>query len=272
MEQRPKPSSACGVRALERGLDVLEYLQRASPATLESIHRGTGLPKTTALRLLATLQARGMVRRGLSDGRYRSGAQLRRLSAASDDTALLADAAAPILDRLCREIGWPSDLLVCRGTYMEAIETSRANSPIMINRDLVGAHVPMLISAVGRAYLAFCPEAERAELLRRLAATGNDWDRGALRTAAIEAMLEEVRRKGYGERDPLFSGWLVSRDHNADDKLQAIAVPILDGTVVHGCINLIWLRDLASVATMASAHLAALRRAADEIASGLRRS
>lgn len=268
MEHLPAHGGISKVRALDRGLDVLEFLRDSPPMTLEAVHRGTGLPKTTALRILVTLERRGMVHRGLSDGRYRIGTRLHQLSNAMIAATPLADAALPVLDRLCREIGWPSDLAVRRGIEMELVETSRAISSISTYRDAIGGHVPMLISAVGRAHLAFCPDAEREALLAHLATSTKPWNQGIRDIATVRDILRATRDRGYAERDPFYSGWHVSAE-NFDDELLAIAVPVRSGATVLGCINVVWQCRHAHVTDMARQHLRRMQDAAAEIAAAV---
>ena len=70
-----------------------------------------------------------------------------------DENDRVAEAAAPVLDRLCHRISRPSDLMVPAGDHMEIRETSRTHSPFLIyyNKDRVGIQVNWLLSAVGRA-------------------------------------------------------------------------------------------------------------------------
>ena len=67
------------IRALERGLDVLESFQIHPTCTLQDIHRTTQIPKPTLLRILETLQRAGVVTRRLGDGRYRISSNLTRI-------------------------------------------------------------------------------------------------------------------------------------------------------------------------------------------------
>ncbi|MCZ6895474.1 MAG: helix-turn-helix domain-containing protein [Gammaproteobacteria bacterium] len=48
------------IRSVERAVQVLEFLQADAPASLEDVHRGTGLPRATAARVLLTLLAQLM--------------------------------------------------------------------------------------------------------------------------------------------------------------------------------------------------------------------
>ena len=91
----------------------------------------------------------------------------------------VAEAAAPVLLRLCEKVKWPSDLFVPAGDHMERRETSRPRSPFMLQPMWPGlsSRVAWLTTGVGRAYLAWCPEKERQAILRRLRRSRNpqDW-------------------------------------------------------------------------------------------------
>jgi IclR family mhp operon transcriptional activator len=146
------------IQSLERGLQVLQALHATPISSLHEVHVLTRLPKPTLLRILHTLERSGLVSRRLADGRYRISANLTRLTRKRDRYDRVAEAAAPVLDRLCQKVSWPSDLMVPAGDHMEIRETSRTQSPFLIyyTKDRIGTPVNWLLSAVGRAYLAYC--------------------------------------------------------------------------------------------------------------------
>src|SRR5262245_64700329 len=88
----------------------------------------------------------------------------------------IAEAAAPVLDRLCQQISWPSDLLVPAGDHMEIVETSQTHSPFLIKVSGIGQPVNWLLSAVGRVYIAFCEDKEREAILQRIRKSDNNVD------------------------------------------------------------------------------------------------
>jgi IclR family mhp operon transcriptional activator len=51
--------------------------------------------------------------------------------------------------------------MVPAGDHMEIRETSRTRSPILLHQERIGLQVDWLLTAVERAYLAFCPAKER---------------------------------------------------------------------------------------------------------------
>ena len=58
------------IRALMRGLDTLQQLNRHNGATVTNIAKAVGLPRTTAYRVLETLCVAGYAVRDRSDERY----------------------------------------------------------------------------------------------------------------------------------------------------------------------------------------------------------
>jgi IclR family mhp operon transcriptional activator len=78
-----------------------------------------------------------LIRRGNGDRLNRNSFRLEKMIAKLDESDRLAEIAAPVIDRLCRKISWPSDLAVLseRGPYMTLKETSRPNSPFLLNHD-----------------------------------------------------------------------------------------------------------------------------------------
>lgn len=258
------------IRSLERGLQVLRALQEQPISSLRDIHQLTGIPKPTLLRILHTLQRAGAVSRRLADGHYRISASVSRLARKPDHYDRVAEAAAPVLDRLCRKISWPSDFMVPADDHMEIRETSRVRTPFYTAflLDRVGTPVNWTLSGVGRAYLAYCPEKEREKILALLRKSDLPENRLARDDKRMRQILTETRTKGYGTRDPTFGGGAYGR--LSPDGLAGIAVPLLDNKRVHGVINIIWSKAAKTVEDMARDHLTDLQSAAVEIVASFR--
>jgi len=128
--------------------------------------------------------------------------------------------------------------MVPAGDHMEIRESSRGHSPFLINRDQIGHPVPWLASAVGRAYLAFCPKKELKQVIAVLRKSSLRDDRPARDPKQVDQILSEVRLKGYAARDPAHTGGAYGGP-NFVDGLAAIAVPLSHGRRVYGAINLL---------------------------------
>ncbi len=262
------------IRSLARGLQVIDALRKSPIASLTEIYEATRIPKPTLLRILHTLDRAGMVSRRLGDGRYRlstsTGVVKKR-----DRYDRIAEAAAPVMIRLCEKVEWPSDLFVPAGECMERRESSKPHSPFVFQAERrpgadVGRRVGWLMTGVGRAYLACCSEKEREGILKRLRKHDRPEDWLARDPRRLERILAETRKRGFATRDPSFTGGSYEGPPY-DDGLAAIAVALCDGTRVHGSMNILWIKTAFTVEQFAARHLADLKDAAREIAASLKR-
>jgi IclR family mhp operon transcriptional activator len=249
------------VEALARGLEVLKAVCARPGVSLHELHGATGVAKATLLRSLRTLEDGGFIARRLADGGYLPVF----VNGENPRTARwlpLTEAAGPALEALGRAIAWPTDLGVREGAAMLVLESNRRLSSIRVNRQALGARPHMLWSAMGRAWLAHCPDAEREEILTALRASPAPEDRAARNTHLVDSLLARTRSRGYGVRDP---GYGVL-DVGASRQVSAIAVPVRAGERVLACINCVWLTDVMDEAEIVDKHLPALEEAAAAIA------
>jgi IclR family mhp operon transcriptional activator len=115
--------------------------------------------------------------------------------------------------------------------------------------------------ALGRAYLAWCPEEERRILLRMLAASADPEDNPPNLERVVRAMIATVRRQGYALRDPK----VEPRSSNT------VAVPILLGERVAGTIGLSYFRSAVSHRALVEELVPALQQASREITASMER-
>ena len=255
------------IRGLERGLRVLQVLHMQPDMTLHDLHVMTTISKPSLLRVLATLERFGLITRRLGDGRYRisTGAVM---APPSDRYDRVAEVAAPLLHRLCQQVSWPSELLVPAGDHLEVRESSRTETPFPIVYFGIRHKVNWLLSAVGRAYLAYCPGKERQKIIALLQNSPRLEDRLARDPQRLNAILAETRARGYAVRDPSFTGGLFDGP-TIHDGLAAIAVPLRGANIMHGVINMNWLRTAHRVEEFAARYLGDLQRTASAIVAAL---
>jgi IclR family mhp operon transcriptional activator len=186
------------IRALNRGLDVLTELNRLERAAINTLSAAVRLPRTTTYRILETLRLAGYVDRDPHDDCYRPTIMVRALSDGFDDEAMVAHIAKPHLAALGAQLVWPVAVATPSGATMMIRETTDRESPLALEQFSAGVRVPMLGSAAGRAYLAFCPAPQRDALLELLARSSLPEDRLARSRAEVERLLSETRSQGYG--------------------------------------------------------------------------
>lgn len=245
------------LRGLERGLQVLDALDAGDGFALRELHRTTGLPKSTLLRILATLEARGYARRRIADGAWRRAA---RRSSPRAPQEFLLDIGSDVLARLCRKITWPSDLAVYDNGTMMILETTRKKTPYAINWTGIGYRVPMLQTGLGRAWIAYCSEEERDTIVAELSASESPFDRAARNPELIEALIAETRERGYGSRE---AGFTLRKA--GEEKTDGFAVPVMVRSGIVACINVTWLVSAFDLQTAVKRYLPHVKRAAAEI-------
>lgn len=146
------------IQALQRGLQVLDVLlESRDPLTLEEISERTGLPKSTAFRVVVNLRQRQYLIE-TEEGLW-LGLKLLRLGALVEEKLDLVQQARPFLIQLRDQVRETVHLGVLdddlRVVYLEKLPTQRAIG-LMISR--IGSTVPMHCTALGKAMAAFLPE------------------------------------------------------------------------------------------------------------------
>ena len=92
------------IDALARGLAVLDEVRATQGASLHELHVRTGFAKATLLRILATLQSRGLIWRRLADDHFCPAGAPDARGRQSQVLDRLGQCAAPELDRLQAEV------------------------------------------------------------------------------------------------------------------------------------------------------------------------
>lgn len=165
--------------------------------TVSEVAQEIDLPRTTTYRILETLCQAGYAYRSESDEKYRLTIMVRGLSDGFDDEAWITQTAKPFIYELCRDIVWPVSIATLSGTSMLVRETTDHQSPLAVERYGPGYRVPMLASASGLAYLAFCENTQRDALLDMLARSKNTVDHPARNRTQVQKLLMETRERGF---------------------------------------------------------------------------
>jgi IclR family mhp operon transcriptional activator len=210
-------SSTRPIRALLRGLEVLHVLNQHNGATVSEVASAIDLPRTTTYRILETLCVAGYAYRAKSDERYRLTIMVRGLSDGFDDEAWVTQIARPYIYELCRDLVWPVAIATLSGATMLIRQTTDHESPLAVEKRGPGFRVPILGSASGLAYLAFCPKEQRDTLMEVLAQSKREADRPARNRNKIYESLVETRKQGYA---------VSRRKRRISDEI-SMSVPIL---------------------------------------------
>lgn len=258
------------INALARGLEVLQLLQSSGALTLADLHRLSGIPKASLLRILKTLMERGFVWQRMVDDAWVPSFSLAELAGRMDRETQLVEVASPVLAALTAEVEWPSVLAVPRLTHMEVLETNAARAYFdQIALGPVGFQVNMLRSASGRAFISFCEAPVREAILETLRRSDRPGNRLAYSTATVAQILAETRSQGFALRDPDFGGNFDEGRAVVDDGRESLAVPIRLGAHVPGTLNITWTRRVLKRDRAVQLLFPPALRAAAEVANRL---
>lgn len=251
------------VRGLSRGLALLRALNRVNgSASIAELSQTLGLHRTTVRRLLETLQDEGLVRRSASNDGYGLTIRVRELSEGFRDEEWISSVSGPLLARLLEKVLWPTDICTLDGDAMIVRETTHRFSRLSFHRSMVGRRLPLLQTSSGLAYLAFCPDAEREQLLMMLARRPEPEYALARDPEQLNVMLERIRYKGYGEN---YMSWQM------EEKVAAIAVPLRVGNQLLGCLSLVYIGKAMSIDSAAQRFLPDLQQTASGIEQAILR-
>jgi DNA-binding IclR family transcriptional regulator len=203
-------------QSVQRALAILRAAaERPAGDTASGLARSTGLPISTALRLIHTLESEGFLTRQ-GNGRYVIGLVLARLGHDAGHGDLLDATARAALDRVAAETRESVTLSVVRGR--EALDVVlQVDAPHLIQAvNWVGRRYPLHASSSGKVLLAAFEPARlgrflEAPLERQTAATITD-------PQVLRREIELVAERGYAE--------IVDE---LEDGLASVSVPIVEG-------------------------------------------
>lgn len=250
-----KPSE---IQPILRALQVLEALNQQSQMPLGQLHEATQLPKPTLVRMLDTLIAGGYVRRVSRRAGYSLGERVLRLSGGFRHADKAVEAARPFIYALTAQYKWPVGVATLDGDAMIVRLSTRAESPFAADQDYLGQRLPMLVSALGRVYLAFCPDEERETILRMLRASKARSNAMARDGRAVERLIADIRKRGYATTAQL-----------RGEPLKGLAVPVMEGKQVVAAITMRYFGSAMTEEEAARRYLEPMKNAAEAIAAGL---
>ena len=188
------------VAALMRGLDVLRSLNERGPSTVGELHQATSIAKPTIVRMLETLVHAGYVDVLAIDRRYQVTARVLQLSNGYELQQQLLKLARPILNQYRTQVGWPIELSVFDLDAMVILDTSREPDTFSVNRK-TGSRLPVLSSALGRAYLSALSDEQLSQTLATLFARERDESLEPMRREDVIDLIQSCRMRGYGYAD-----------------------------------------------------------------------
>jgi DNA-binding IclR family transcriptional regulator len=210
----PATESYPGTQAVARAIGLLKVFSDAQPEwSLADLAQVTKLNKTTAFRLLAALEAEGLIMRNALSGGYRLGVELVALGGCAMRANPLRAVSRPVLESLAQECDEAATLEVLTGSHVLIVDEVSSRHPMGMSQD-VGSRLPAHATATGKLLLAYALE-DMVDGLRQPLARLTDQTITDL--SRLRKQLAAIRHQGFavatGELEPNFA---------------AIAAPIYD--------------------------------------------
>jgi IclR family transcriptional regulator, mhp operon transcriptional activator len=243
------------VQSVVRAFALLRAVNQRHVSTVGDLHKDTGLPKPTIVRLLNTLVGLGYVANDKLLGGYCVTSLAPTLSAGFHGAPMVVEAARPWCSDLTRRLKWPVAIAMLDDDAVAVRFSTIPDSPMSPFHATLNMRLSLVSRALGRAYLASCPRGERDILMQRLRKSTNPEDRPANLTATVAAVRAFVKKHGYAMRDPRVEPTSSS----------TIAMPIVQEDRVLATIGLTYFRSAVSARTLREVLVPSLRAAVEGI-------
>lgn len=201
MPRRPLASNKSAesdseVRSVVRAVKILDQFSLDHPEwSLTELSDRAGLSKSTAHRLLATLEKAEMVEYDRAEGRYRLGLKAFRLGSVVAKSMELVRQADPLLRQLAEETAESTFLVVAEGDQALCLRRFDGNHQVRVLVLEPGRHSPFNCGAAQRVLLAHLPDAHWEEVVAHHVVRMTPYS--LVTREELERDRREIRERGY---------------------------------------------------------------------------
>lgn len=194
-------ANEAGPQALRRGLAILAALKEAAPegVRVTELARQTGIERSTAHRLLLSLESAGWVKKGENGKRYFTDVQggVSLAISAIDDGRIreIVMRAIPAMRRLANQLGDAVFLVTRDGQESVAIHREIGDYPIQILATYAGKRYPLGVGSAGMALLAGMPEDMANRIVESYSLRLEEY--GGLTPQTIHRLRKNAQLRGY---------------------------------------------------------------------------
>ncbi|KAB1656657.1 IclR family transcriptional regulator [Pseudoclavibacter chungangensis] len=202
------------VQSVDRALRILALLSTSDSLGVSEISRELDVHRSTAFRLLATLEAHDYVEQESHRGTYRLAFGVLRLSQQVASRTDLAKEAQATCDAATAEVNETSNVAILTQGIAVNVTQTTGNRFVSVSQQYVGQQSPLHATSTGKVLLAHDP----AELRTVLAGELTSFTANTITDAdALVAQLDAVRERGWSSA---VQEWEL--------EMNAVAVPVRD--------------------------------------------
>jgi IclR family acetate operon transcriptional repressor len=193
------PAQNSSVQSLDRALRILAIIAGGNGLSLSEVASASGLPPSTAYRMLTTLENHRMVEFDQTDQLWSIGVETYRMGSAFLRRRKLVDRARAVMQRLMERTGETANLGVAEDdcvVFVSQVETHQAIRAFF----QPGSRSPFHASGIGKAILAHLP-GDRVTAIVRKAGLEAYTPKTLSDAPALARDLDRVRASGFSVDD-----------------------------------------------------------------------
>ncbi|MFA8391318.1 IclR family transcriptional regulator [Burkholderia ubonensis] len=193
-------------QSLEKGLNVLRaFSAKRRTMTLAEVADAAGMTKSSAQRMVYTLEKLGYIRKHPVTRRYQLTPHVMRIGFNYLAADTLIDVANPFLSELTNVTGETTNLTEPDDDEMVYVARFVSTKFVPIHMP-IGSRIPMYCTGCGRAFLSALPPDDARARLERMTRTPHT-PRTVTTLGELVALLDDTRRLGYAtNEEELFIG------------------------------------------------------------------
>jgi DNA-binding IclR family transcriptional regulator len=208
------------VQSVDRAIDILAQLARDGWSGVTEVGESLGVHKSTASRLLTTLEARGLVEQHPDSGQYHLGFGLVHLARGVIVGPDIAGRARSDCEWLAEHTDETVTLSIMEAEQCVTIDQIISSSSI-VSRSWLGRGTPLHCTSPGKVFLAHLPDRQRTELVK--GPHTRYTEHTIVNAGRLRKLLKRVRTDGFATTLEEF-----------EEGLSSVAAPVFaaDGRVV----------------------------------------
>lgn len=210
--QAPAP-----IQSVDRALQILEFLTEEPVLTTAEIARRLRVHRSTASRLLATLEQRDVVEQVADRGAYRLGLGVLRMAYPVSTRFDLARDSQVVCDALAEATQETTNVAILDGGFAVTITQSAGQRMVGVAGQYVGQRVPLHATSTGKLLLAHAPQEVWNQVVSQPFA--DHTHNTQLDSDLLAEELALIRQRGWSSA---VGEW--------EDGINAVAVPVWDAT------------------------------------------
>ena len=183
------------VKSLQKALDILNCFTKKSTWGVTELSEYLDLNKSNVHSILSTFTAMEYLRQDEETGKYRLGMAIYTLCHALGDELIVGNVALPYMQELSNWSGERVYLGVPHKDEVIYVNSTYPEEAFSLMRTIMGERAAMYCTGIGKAMMAYLPEKEVDEYLKKELTACTDYT--ITDSVKLKEELAKIRRRSY---------------------------------------------------------------------------